>query len=58
LCVLTPATNIPVASFGDMRFIPAVALESLGVKLPFTIPGDVDILEPTSGGDHDVVPLW
>jgi hypothetical protein len=35
-----------------MRFIPAVALESVGVKLPFTIPGDVDILEPTSGGDQ------
>jgi hypothetical protein len=50
LWVLVPATNIPVAPFSDMAFIAAVPVKNLGMELTFTISGDVNILEPTSGG--------
>jgi len=34
-------------SFGNVRFIAAIALKGLGVELTFTISGDVDVLDPT-----------
>src|SRR5215471_3393403 len=33
--------------FCNVRFISTVALEGLGVELPFTVPRDVDVLEQT-----------
>jgi hypothetical protein len=35
--------------FCDVRFIATVALKGLGVELTFTIPGHVDVLDPTCG---------
>src|SRR5437588_5992569 len=36
--------------FGNMGFIATVAFKSLRMELTFTISGDLDFLEPTSGG--------
>src|SRR6266487_180142 len=45
LWVLVPDTNIPVASFGNVRFITAVAFKSLRVEVPFTISGNFEIFD-------------
>src|SRR6266852_1428566 len=50
LWVLVPATNIPVASLGNVRFIAAVAFKGLRVELTGAVSGHVDLLEPTRGG--------
>src|SRR5713226_2982195 len=39
-------------SRGDLGFIPTVALKGLGVKLPFAISGDAEILDATSCSDQ------
>ena len=36
----------------DVRFIARVSLKGLCVELPFPIPGHMDVLDPTGGGDQ------
>ena len=48
--VLTPATNIDVASLRYLRFTAAVAIEDLRVELPIPVSGDFDLREPTRSG--------
>jgi hypothetical protein len=45
LWVLIPATNIPVASVRNVRFIATVAIKDLRVELPFTVSRYVDLLD-------------
>src|SRR5437868_14535676 len=40
-------------SLCDVRFIATVTLKRLGVELPFTISGHLEIFEPTRGG-HEI----
>src|SRR5579863_1896549 len=42
--------------FCDVRFIAAVPLKSLSVKLTFPIPRHVDVLEPPCGG-HQIASI-
>src|SRR5690348_7806833 len=49
LRVLTPATNIDVASLCHLWLVAAVAVKDLRVELPFAISGHVDQLDPTCG---------
>jgi hypothetical protein len=39
-------------SFGNVRFIAAVAFKRLGVEWAFPISGNFDVLEPTRRGDQ------
>ena len=48
--VLVPATNIPVASFGNVGFIATIAFKRLCMKWAFPISRNFDLLQPTSGG--------